>query len=720
MNYFIIIPFIIFLANIATMLYALVLDIKSRINISYALLSFNMALWMLITVVLWMPSDNSLFIPLLKAQSCFYFATGFLLIHFIFAFLRKKNNLIFFLFTATYIITAVISIQTDLIVKDYALTSYAVTEYPGPLFEPAILINILIPVVYSLILLLDRIFTAHVGIIRMQLILLTLAITSSAVTGMVFALILPAIFYIEVMKEMSIIGSLLQSIIIFIAIIRYRFLSMNMGKTAGEFFANVSEGIIIIDNDDSVKQMNDFALNLFTTDRESMGGINIKNYIPDYDVTAGYHNHETVMMYGDTARNVSLIQSPVTFKDFPIGKLLIITDITERKKMISRLHDAIVSAQSANKAKSQFLANMSHELRTPLNSILGFSQLLALDGNNLTDPQMEYVEHINKSGKHLLAMVNDLLDLSRIDSGKISVRKEKFDIRTMLSQFPLTIKPLIDEKGLNLQLNVNENLGIINADMVRVNQIIYNLLSNAIKFTDAGKSIGIDARGNDGTITIEIWDEGPGIPEDEQKRLFEPFSQVGTALQNSQGTGLGLSISKHLADLHDGDLNLVSTPGKGSRFILTLPGRMEDKRSVNRMAFRTEKAEPASGRSLLVLVVEDNMVNLKLITSILKTMDHRVDFVKCGEDAITAVQRESYDLILMDIQLPGMDGIAAMEKIKMINSTVPIIALTAYAMKEDQEKFLLMGFDDYIPKPISIKLLQDKIVTLSTITSRNR
>ncbi len=258
----------------------------------------------------------------------------------------------------------------------------------------------------------------------------------------------------------------------------------------------------------------------------------------------------------------------------PVKAIGVVQDITELKKAEEILKSARIEAESANKAKSIFLANMSHELRTPLNAILGFSQVMQLDKESLTSQQMDNLGYIRESGKHLLEMVSDILDLSKIESGKMDIEKKPFNLENMLLKFSATIQSLADNKDLKLEVDIDPNIGKINADEKRIKEILYNLFSNAFKFTDSGKKVGIKAYKKHTELIMEIWDQGHGIAPEDIDKIFDPFEQVGKAKQgNSKGTGLGLAITKKLVEAHDGTITVKSKQNKGSRFIITLLDR---------------------------------------------------------------------------------------------------------------------------------------------------
>ena len=249
--------------------------------------------------------------------------------------------------------------------------------------------------------------------------------------------------------------------------------------------------------------------------------------------------------------------------------------IIERRKVERSLIDAKEAAEEANRVKSNFLANVSHELRTPLNAILGFSQILEMKRGEIDrERELEFLGYIRQSGEHLLEMVNDILDLSKIESGRFDLEKNPFDLREMLSRVLLIVKSLAEEKGLAIDCEIEPDLGIMTADELRLKQVFYNLLSNAIKFTPEGKRIGVRAAGDGGRAVITVWDEGIGITEDDLEKIFDPFEQAQRRRgEDEQGTGLGLSITKKIIELHGGTLEVKSTPGEGSSFTMVLPGR---------------------------------------------------------------------------------------------------------------------------------------------------
>ncbi|MBN1531441.1 MAG: response regulator [Spirochaetes bacterium] len=393
--------------------------------------------------------------------------------------------------------------------------------------------------------------------------------------------------------------------------------------------------------------------------------------------------------------------------DTPEGHILILRDITAIKQKEQELQAARDMAEAGNRAKSSFLANMNHELRTPLSSILGFGQFLKMQkAGLLNERQREYLDHIISSGEHLLEMVNDVLDLSKIDSGKMIVDRKPFDVNLMLSRSPSTIRVIADRKNVEMVLKIEPAMGFLDADEVRLKQVIFNLLSNAIKFTEPGKRVGIDAFAKGETVIISVWDEGCGIEEGDLNRIFIPFEQAQR--HTHQGTGLGLPIAKKLVELHGGTIAVSSQPGMGSRFTVIIPGRIP--RPDFEVAALSDREEEPFVANKRVLLVDDNEALSELVQSLLQSYGFTVTALRSGNEVLEQLSTEpGFDLVIMDIGNPaGGDDIIRRIK-ERIKPGVPVIALTGYAMKGDRERFLDIGFDDYMSKPFRIDALMSKI-----------
>jgi signal transduction histidine kinase/DNA-binding response OmpR family regulator len=396
-----------------------------------------------------------------------------------------------------------------------------------------------------------------------------------------------------------------------------------------------------------------------------------------------------------------------------ISFLYIINKGRQQTRMIESLNESEKRNKEAALMKEQFMANMSHEIRTPMNSILGFTSLLRR--TSLTGEQQEYVQNIHSSGENLLALVNDILDLSKIEAGMMHLEETRFSLRSLVSSVGAMFNEKLKEKGLVFEVQIDKNIpDILSADAVRLTQILVNLLSNAVKFTEEGKVVlkadALDITEETARLRISVIDTGIGIAPDKQQRIFERFQQAeAETTRRFGGTGLGLAIVKQLVDLQNGLIDVKSEPGKGSEFIVTLTFKLPDLEQLYSTALAAQ-SDVVPLERIRVLIAEDHHMNQQLISHLMKSWGIDFRMANNGQEAIELVRSEDFSLILMDIQMPEMDGYTATNVIRTeLNMDIPIIAMTAHAMSGEKEKCLQLGMNDYVSKPLKETTLYNMI-----------
>lgn len=390
-------------------------------------------------------------------------------------------------------------------------------------------------------------------------------------------------------------------------------------------------------------------------------------------------------------------------------------DVTIYKKNSFRLLQNKRAADAANKAKSEFLANMSHEIRTPLNGVLGMLGLTLL--TDLTEEQRENLEVAKNCADTLLNLINDVLDLSKVESNRVELEEKRFDIREMVRKVTDTQAARVLEKNLTMESSIDEKLPeFFFGDEFRLSQVLNNLLANAVKFTEKG-GVRLEVKrlcsaSDSCTVVFTVEDTGIGISQKDLNKLFKPFNQLdGSISRKYGGTGLGLAISQRLVELMGGEIKVKSQPDKGSVFFFTIQLKITDNLEKDEEEPVFEKTEPNPAR---ILVVEDDRANQMVIGQLLKKLGYsNVVMASNGFDGLKRLEEESFELILMDIQLPELDGIDTTriirEKEKATKAHIPVIALTAHALKGDREKFLEQGMDAYVAKPVDPRVLRDTL-----------
>ncbi|MDX1585116.1 MAG: response regulator [Balneolaceae bacterium] len=389
---------------------------------------------------------------------------------------------------------------------------------------------------------------------------------------------------------------------------------------------------------------------------------------------------------------------------------------SELEENVKKLEEAKKKVEEGSKAKTEFLSTMSHEIRTPMNAIIGMTNLLAKD--NPREDQLEQLEILDFSAKTLLSLINDVLDFSKIESGKIEFEDLDFDLPYLLKGIIESFRFNTQKKGIELKLEIEDDVPeVLLGDSNRLTQILNNLVSNAVKFTDEGEvKIGVKKTGQEGnevSLQFFVADTGVGISQDKQEKIFESFTQERTDTSRIfGGTGLGLTISKKLVNLQGGSIRVESTKGEGSTFFVDLSYELGDESQVDKLQ-SDKRITSKSLEGIKVLLVEDNLINQKVMTRFLEKWHMEITVANNGNEALDKVAEEHFHIILMDLQMPMMDGYQSSQAIRTIDDqrkrNIPIIALTAAALKEVKEKVYASGMNDFITKPFNPVELQEKL-----------
>ena len=453
----------------------------------------------------------------------------------------------------------------------------------------------------------------------------------------------------------------------------------------------------------------------------------------DADGSTRYLTLLTLPYLDATGRIQGLVQAITDVTDQSIIEQMHVQQRNELRLLQERLNRqnielARINAElrRAHRQKDEFLAGISHEVRTPLSAILGLAELLRTQiVGPLTDDQREMVSRIEESGRHLLAVINDLLDLAKIEAGRFDLAPQMIMAHDLCRAGVRMIRELAIRKNQKIHTNLDPRVEGIYGDERRLRQALINLLSNAVKFTPPEGQIGIDLEGDpdNEVVRISVWDTGIGIAAEDMPRLFQPFSQIDNVYQRDQaGSGLGLVIVARLAELHGGGVTLVSELGKGSRFTITLPWTRHHQmwRLESLDADETSRSDldeeplPQSRGNHHILLIDDDERGSAVIGDYLQRCGYRVTHVVSGEEGLALARHEPPDIVIVDLRLRSLDGLDVIRRLRtdVAASTLPIIALTALAMPGDRERSLEAGADVYLSKPVRLRRLAEEIAAL--------
>jgi len=517
---------------------------------------------------------------------------------------------------------------------------------------------------------------------------------------------------------------------------RYQELEHNQALTDA-ILQTAPDGIITINSDGVIEKLNSSAERLFGYGPGELNGMNVTVFMPEPHRS---RHHEYIRDYLSTGikhiigigREVEALKKDGTRIPLylSVGEVHgrdtvrftgILHDISDQKAAEEELHEARKTAEKASQAKSEFLANMSHEIRTPMNSIMGFTQIL-LD-EELSAGQRDAVETVKGSADRLLNLMNEILDLSKVEAETIVLEEIPFSLETLVFEAIELVRPQAEKKPVEIRYDLQDGLPLVIGDPLRVRQVLLNLLTNAIKFTEQGEILTavktVEETEDRVSVEVAVSDTGLGIPEDKLESIFEVFTQAdGSTTRRYGGTGLGLTISRRLVKKMGGEIKVDSRVGKGSTFYFNLslkkgPSDADLDKGLTVPEGLTE--EQGIGRGLKILLAEDDLANQKMTMLMLEKMGHSVELAENGARAVEMALSHTYDIILMDMQMPVMGGLEATGELRRAKVKTPIVAMTASTMKGDRERFLKAGMDGYIAKPIIKRVVLE---TLNRHTSR--
>ncbi len=789
----------------------------------------------------------------------FLLSTGILFIEFAYKFMNRPVDRISILLHIIHTINIIIAVFTDKFIKSWKITPYGIDIATGPLFLPIALFSILIVYLYGVYLLYTYKRKTKNPIMKASINIILMGVFSIVVLFLVLDFYLISIRdFIQLPSAASF--TFLPSLFFYIAIKKYNFLLLKPENILPHFFNYLGEGAIILDAEGNIVDVNSILLDILNEKKENIIGKNIKFFIPNFDKTKDYLQYD--IRYKNKVLRIS--QKRIENKGISIGYTLVVHDVTERVAIEEELRKAKEEAFQAVETERRFLSNISHEMRTPLNGIIATLDLISID--ELTERQKEYLSILKTQSKALLEIINEVLDIAKIKQGRFSLNEREFDIKKLFYETISIVSSDVYKKGLELYPYISPEIpSLLIGDPIKIKEILINFLGNAIKFTEKGgiwikvEKGNID--GNKITLKFSVKDTGIGIPPDKINTIFDKFVQVDSSLTREyRGTGLGLAISKELIKMMEGDIEVKSTPGKGSHFSFFIKltiGKMKknherqqgnvlfkhalvvtknlytfqflrdilkewnietesmynfDKDSKT-LSFKQEKikeildtyitdiiffdineekndkeiliiiknnlnqkdipligivspslihmlkeykdlvnsyivkpirqdyllekiTKPINGpeedktkeenyvfsNKYKVLLVEDNKVNQRVESILLEKMGISFDIANNGKEAVEFYQKNDYDLILMDIQMPVMDGVKATKIIREIerkkNKHTPILALSASVFKSEVKKFLEAGMDGYITKPISTKDLYEALYKFLELTQK--
>jgi len=722
-NYYAVIPLIAVIVNIISTTYIFAQNRKDPVNEAYILLSIFFIGWMFFDFLHWSPINPDWILPLLRMQSFFWLLVGFLFTHFTYIFLKLHKNVAYYLFMVSAMASVPLGLTSDLVIRGNIHEFWGTAIEGGPLYVPMVTLVVLLPFVYSLGLIFKRMIKTDDEVEKNQCRLILVGTGIAVLLTFTSIIILPAFFNVPALP-LSHFSIMLHLLFVFTAIVKYRFLAIGIRDAAQDIFSSVRDGVILLSKTGEVIQVNRSAKSILEIDTNVKARIVVDEILGKNINVLSLDEFERDYTFNNSKKSLRLSRSPLMLDGKNIGSILFIRDITAKKhaeyevrRINADLAKARDAALAASKAKSQFLANMSHELRTPLNAIIGYSEMLKEEASEQNNGMLATdLKRINNAGHHLLGLINDILDLSKIEAGKVSIYAETISVADLINDSLEVILPMAQNNSNTLTVIGLESAGDIVTDVTKLKQVLYNLLSNACKFTSNGDiTLEIQRYHNTdkGMIVFNIRDTGIGLTDEEMDRLFEYFSQADPSTTRQYGgTGLGLAISKRFCELMGGNIGVASTKGEGSIFEVSLPIQIPVS-NTSETAFGLSVSDQnvdAPGSSIdknqlpvnakRVLIVDDDPSIRNLVSRYLGKAGFIVLEAENGTQGIEIAEKETPNVIILDVMMPGTDGWNVLEYLKSSSelSGIPVIMLT---MVDDRSRGYALGAMHFLNKPVN-------------------
>lgn len=582
MNPWALIPFVSFVISTILTTYVFAYRRTQPTHRAYFVLSLFLTLWLFGELLLWSADSYKWALIVLKLECIAWMMTGFLFTRFIYVFTERPKDIAYRIIFYTALAMILINLSTDWVIPGAIRYYWGFGVNTGPGFHLASDATITLPFIYTWVLIFKAFRQSSNKDFKKQLIIIAAGSGGVFLFSYLTVVILPVWFGIASI-ELIAPSLMIYSLIIFVSIMRRQFLTIEIEDVAADLFARMQDAVLILDSGDRVMQMNVAARKMFGLVETRPGVYRAGELLSDYSKNLQLESYETHVKKSGIDTIVSVTQTPIGIKDESLGKLVMIKDISDEKKAEARIlemNQSLTTARdqalTANQTKSRFLANMSHELRTPLNAIIGYAEMVGeeLEASG-KEGLVSDVTRIHSAGRHLLTLINDILDLSKIEAGKMTMNLDSFRVSDLVQQTVDIITPLVQKNNNTLQVEIGDDVDQMYGDFIRLRQVLFNLLSNAAKFTDHGEirlSVHSATAAESPQYNFVVEDSGIGMSPAQQERLFEYFFQGETSeKRNYEGTGLGLAITQRFCQIMGGTIHVESERGCGTQFTVTLP-----------------------------------------------------------------------------------------------------------------------------------------------------